>query len=52
MWSMLDDRLRDDLRSRPEVTERLAELEQRVHSGDLAATLAVDDVWRLYAETR
>ena len=52
MWSMLDDRLRDDLRSSPEVTARLGALEQRVHDGDLTATRAVDQVWALYLSRR
>ena len=48
MWSMLDERLRDDLRALPAVTRRLAELERSVRDGERAATLAVDDVWDLY----
>jgi LAO/AO transport system kinase len=52
MWSMLDDRLRDDLRSRDEVTDRIGELESRVRRGELTATMAVDDVWALYVSLR
>ena len=52
MWSMLDERLRDDLRSSPEVTERLADVERRVQDGELTATVGVDEVWDLYREQR
>lgn len=52
MWSLLDDRLRDDLRARSDVTERLAEVEQDVHDGRLTATVGVDIVWALYLEHR
>jgi LAO/AO transport system kinase len=52
MWSMLDDRLRDDLRAHPEVTDRLLQVEQQVHDGDLTATVGVDLVWDLYLERR
>lgn len=52
MWSMLDDRLRDDLRGRPEVTERIGELEALVRRGELTASMAVDDVWELYLNLR
>jgi len=52
MWSMLDDRLRDDLRSRPELTERLAALERAVRAGTTPATLAVEEIWGLYVEQR
>lgn len=52
MWSMLDDRLRDDLRSNDDVTERLERLEARVRSGELTATMAVDEVWELYVALR
>ncbi len=52
MWSMLDDRLRDDLRASGEVTDRLGELEARVRRGELTATMAVDEVWDLYVHLR
>lgn len=52
MWSMLDDRLRDDLRARPEVTDRLTSLEDEVRRGDMTATMAVDRVWDLYVTLR
>jgi LAO/AO transport system kinase len=52
MWSMLDDRLRDDLRGRPEVTDRIGELEAQVRKGELTATMAVDRVWDLYVALR
>jgi LAO/AO transport system kinase len=48
MWSMLDDRLRDDLRSRPEVMQRLEDLEADVRAGTITPTAAVDDVWALH----
>jgi hypothetical protein len=49
---MLDERLRDDLRARDEVTERISALEARVRSGELTATMAVDQVWDLYVHLR
>ena len=52
MWSMLDDRLRDDLRSRPELVERLAAAEAAVRAGDTPATMAVEDIWELYVQRR
>ncbi len=52
MWSMLDDRLRDDLRAQPDVTARLGEVERQVHDGELTATVAVDRVWDLYLSRR
>lgn len=52
MWSMLDDRLRDDLRRHARVTERISELESGVRRGELTATVAVDDVWELYLSLR
>ena len=52
MWSMLDDRLRDDLRARPEVVAALHETEERVRSGSTTATAAVEDVWALYTSLR
>jgi LAO/AO transport system kinase len=52
MWSMLDDRLRDDLRASDEVTDRIGALEDRVRRGELTATMAVDEVWDLYVQLR
>jgi LAO/AO transport system kinase len=52
MWSMLDDRLRDDLRSLDTVTERIAALEDQVRHGEVTATMAVDEVWDLYVRSR
>jgi LAO/AO transport system kinase len=52
MWSMLDDRLRDDLRSDPVVTERLSRVERQVHDGELTATVGVEEVWALYLAHR
>ena len=52
MWSMLDERLRDDLRSFPQVTMQLTQVEQEVHDGDLTATVGVDRIWDLYLQHR
>jgi LAO/AO transport system kinase len=52
MWSMLDDRLRDDLRSDPAVREALASVEARVHDGEIPATVAVDEIWERYLRSR
>jgi LAO/AO transport system kinase len=52
MRSMLDDRLRDDLRSIPDVVRALEELEESVRHGRVPATVAVDEVWDLYVTRR
>ena len=52
MWSMLDERLRDDLRSRPHLEQLLADLEAQVRSGSVTATTAVDAVWDAYVADR
>lgn len=52
MWSMIDDRLRDDLRSQPQVLHAIDDLERRVREGSTTATAAVDDIWELYASIR
>ncbi|MFM7069725.1 MAG: methylmalonyl Co-A mutase-associated GTPase MeaB [Actinomycetes bacterium] len=52
MWSMLDDRLRDDLRSRPHLDAQLADLEVQVRSGAVSAAAAVDAVWDAYLADR
>ncbi len=52
MWSMLDERLRDDLRSRPHLEHLLASLEAQVRSGSVTATTAVDSVWDAYVADR
>jgi hypothetical protein len=52
MWSMLDERLRDDLRSRPHLELLLADLESQVRSGAVTATTAVDSVWDAYVADR
>ena len=52
MRSMLDERLRDDLRSHPELTGRIDDLESRVRDGSLPATTAVDRIWDLYVQVR
>lgn len=52
MWAMLDDRLRDDLRTDPAMGAVLDAARQRVHDGEIPATVAVDEVWRSYLECR
>lgn len=52
LWSMLDERLRDDLRSHPEVVELLESVERSVRDGEVAATAAVDQVWDRYRSLR
>ncbi len=52
MWSMLDDRLRDDLRADERLVERLGELEAAVREGRVPATAAVDELWELYVRNR
>lgn len=52
MWSMLDDRLREDLRSDRRVTACLENVERRVRAGELTATMAVDEVWDIYTDVR
>ena len=39
MWSMLQERLRDDLRRQPAVVQRLEKLERGVRDGELTATV-------------
>lgn len=52
MWSMLDDRLRDDLRGDPQVCGVLADVQQRVHDGEIPATVAVEEIWDRYVASR
>lgn len=52
MWSMLDDRLRDDLRGRPELMAELRQLEERVREGATTAPVAVDELWDRYLAVR
>lgn len=52
MWAMLDDRLRDDLRTDPAMGAVLDAARQRVHDDEIPATVAVDEVWRRYLECR
>ena len=52
MWSMLDDRLRDDLRTDPQIRGVLVDVEQRVHEGEIPATVAVEEVWDRYVISR
>ncbi|MBV8848993.1 MAG: methylmalonyl Co-A mutase-associated GTPase MeaB [Methylobacteriaceae bacterium] len=44
MWTMLEDRLRARLRSDPGVKRHVAALEARVANGELAPTLAVEEI--------
>ena len=50
--SMLDDRLRDDLRSLPEVRTELLRLETAVQQGEITATSAVERLWEKYLQLR
>ena len=52
MWSMLDERLRDDLRRRPELAALLGDLEAQVRAGGVTATVAVDRLWDAYVAGR
>ena len=52
MWSMLDDRLRDDLRARPKVMAELRQLEEKVRDGAMTAPVAVDELWETYLAVR
>lgn len=52
MWSMLDDRLRDDLRSGPQIRGVLLDVQRRVHDGEIPATVAVEEVWSCYVSNR
>lgn len=52
MWSMLDDRLRDDLRADPAIRAVLSDVEARVHDGEIPATVAVDEIWDRYLGSR
>jgi LAO/AO transport system kinase len=52
MWSMLDDRLRDDLRADPAIRAVLHSVESRVHDGEIPATVAVDEIWQRYLGSR
>lgn len=50
--AMLDDRLRDDLRSFPAVQTELDRLEIAVQQGEITATSAVDLLWDMYLQVR
>ncbi|MCB1257345.1 MAG: methylmalonyl Co-A mutase-associated GTPase MeaB, partial [Microthrixaceae bacterium] len=52
MRSMLKDRLVEELRSWPELTELLHQLESQVHAGDTTPSTAVETVWRTYLDLR
>ena len=48
MWSLLDDRLRRDLRSAPAVRDALKSLVATVRDGSTTPTAAADELWALY----
>jgi LAO/AO transport system kinase len=52
MWSMLEHRLADDLRTFPAVVDELARLEGDVRAGRLTPTSAADAVWDTYLSAR
>jgi LAO/AO transport system kinase len=52
LWSMLDERLRDDLRTHAEVVDLLDRLEREVREGAVTATAAVEQVWERYRSAR
>ncbi|MGI9578381.1 MAG: methylmalonyl Co-A mutase-associated GTPase MeaB, partial [Microthrixaceae bacterium] len=52
MWSMLDARLKADLRSHPEVRGELQRLEADVRAGNLTSTSAADVLWETYLAVR
>ncbi|WP_407048116.1 methylmalonyl Co-A mutase-associated GTPase MeaB [Methyloraptor flagellatus] len=48
MWSMLEDRLMQALRTRPAIRDRLEVLESGVRDGSVAASVAVDEIARAF----
>ncbi|MGB0920474.1 MAG: methylmalonyl Co-A mutase-associated GTPase MeaB [Alphaproteobacteria bacterium] len=48
MWSMLQGRLMDDLKSHPKTRDLLPEMERKVRAGDMTATLAVDGLLKAF----
>ena len=52
LFSMLEQRLHDDLRTYPEVVGRLETLEADVRSGLLTPTSAADSLWDTYLRAR
>lgn len=52
MWSMLDDRLRDDIRSTPGMAELMASCERQVQDGAITAPMAVEQLWQGYVQSR
>ncbi|MXN65767.1 methylmalonyl Co-A mutase-associated GTPase MeaB [Stappia sp. GBMRC 2046] len=48
MWSMLEERLLEALKSHPEVKARLGSIETAVAKGDLAASVAVEELSALF----
>jgi LAO/AO transport system kinase len=47
MWTILEHRLRARLRSDASITRHVAALERRVADGELAPTLAVEEIVRM-----
>lgn len=52
MWSMLDDRLRDDIRSTPGLAALMSTVEHEVQAGNITAPMAVDQLWDGYVASR
>lgn len=48
MWSMLNDRLLDDLKSNPKTRNLLPDVEAQVRAGTLTATLAVEQLLKAF----
>ncbi len=48
MWSMLNDRLMDDLKSNPKTRDLLPDVEAQVRAGTLTATLAVEQLLKAF----
>lgn len=48
LWSLLEERLRAELRTNDAVAEALAAAEQRVREGAVPAPVAAEDVWQVY----
>lgn len=52
MWSLLDERLRRDLRTAPAVRATLDELVTSVRQGSVTPTTAAEQLWGLYRSAR
>lgn len=48
MWSLLDDRLRRDLRATSAVREHMHDLVEAVRQGSVTPTMAAERLWELY----